>query len=329
MKSFNIVVILATVFYLSSCSSEPKEQPVGTVEDTITISGAFALYPLAVRWGEEYQKKYPKIKVIVTSGGAGKGISEVLQDKVDLGMASRDIVEAEIKQGAWEITVARDAVLPTISASNPYYELLLKRGVTKDEFYKIWVSGEIKTWGDLLHNNSKEPIHQYKRSDGAGAGETWAKFLGKTQHDLLGKGVAGDLGLAHAVTQDPLSTGFNNIAYIYDLRTQQPYTGLAVIPIDLDGNGQIDSTENFYQSHQTLVEAIIAKKIPTPPARELCFVAHGPPKEALLRNFFEWVLTDGQKYISEMGYIRLSHFKTEAEVEILENYEQPKEEKQR
>lgn len=297
------------------------------LEGEIAISGAYGLYPLTVRWGEEFQKIYPNVKITVTSGGAGKGINDALTDKVNLGMVSRDMAESEIEKGAWEITVARDAVLPTINVKNPYLKQLLQRGITKAEFYKIWISGEYKTWDDLLHNGSKDPIHTYIRTDGAGTSETWAKFLGKSQKDLLGTGVDGDIELAHKVSKDPLSMGFNSIVNIYDLRTQLPYQGLAVVPIDLDSNGTIDPSENFYQTHQKLVEGIIDRKLPAPPARELCFVSHGPPKDELLRTFFEWVLTDGQKFVPEMGYIRLSRYRTEAEVEILDSYIKPEDKK--
>ncbi|MCE8429450.1 MAG: hypothetical protein J5U19_13805, partial [Candidatus Methanoperedens sp.] len=48
------------------------------LEGTISLSGAFALYPMAVRWGEEFQKLHPKVKVDISAGGAGKGMTDTL-----------------------------------------------------------------------------------------------------------------------------------------------------------------------------------------------------------------------------------------------------------
>ncbi|MCX9013142.1 MAG: substrate-binding domain-containing protein, partial [Candidatus Methanoperedens sp.] len=69
------------------------------LEGTITLSGAFALYPMAVRWGEEFQKLHPKVKVEVSAGGAGKGMADTLGGLVDIGMVSRDIDKSEIEKG--------------------------------------------------------------------------------------------------------------------------------------------------------------------------------------------------------------------------------------
>ncbi|MCX6348527.1 MAG: phosphate ABC transporter substrate-binding protein, partial [Candidatus Aureabacteria bacterium] len=40
-------------------------------EETISLSGAWALYPMAVKWGEEYQKTHPGVKIDIAAGGAG------------------------------------------------------------------------------------------------------------------------------------------------------------------------------------------------------------------------------------------------------------------
>ena len=42
----------------SSINTDPKE-----LKGNITISGAFALYPLTVKWAEEFKKEYPNIKI--------------------------------------------------------------------------------------------------------------------------------------------------------------------------------------------------------------------------------------------------------------------------
>ena len=85
----------------------------------ITVSGAFALYPLMVTWADEFQKINPGVKIEVSAGGAGKGMSDVLGGLVDIGMVSRDILPAEVDRGAVYVASAIDAVVPTINAGNP------------------------------------------------------------------------------------------------------------------------------------------------------------------------------------------------------------------
>ena len=272
----------------------------------ISLSGAFALYPLAVKWAEEFKKIHPKVKIDISGGGAGKGITDALAKVVDLGMVSREVKPEEVSKGAWYVAVAKDAVVPTINAKNPKVRELLAKGLTQQAAIKLFVTGEYKTWGDVLGIKSSIPVHVYNRSDACGAGETWAKYLGnKKQEDLLGTGVFGDPGVAAAVQKDPVAIGYNNIAYAYDLRTKRPNPGILVLPIDVNKNGKIDAAENFYATSNQLIAAIAQGKYPSPPARDLYLVSKGKPTNPVVKAFLKYILTEGQKYNVPNGYISL------------------------
>ncbi len=285
-------------------------------QGTISISGAFALYPLTVKWAEEFKKTHPGIKIDISAGGAGKGITDVLSNVTDIGLVSRDLTPEEIKKGAQPYSVAKDAVVPTISASSPFLKDLQARGVKKSALENIFITGNVRSWGQLgLRGNA--PIHVYTRSDAAGAAETWAKYFNKKQEDLQGVAVYGDPGLALAVKKDPAGIGFNNIVYVYDSKTKQATNGVVPLPIDLNNNGKIDADENFYGSIDQIVAAIAAGKYPSPPARDLYFVLKGNPKNAAVKEFIKWVLTDGQKFVKDAGYINLSKQKIDASLKAL------------
>jgi phosphate transport system substrate-binding protein len=283
---------------------------------TISISGAFALYPITVKWAEEYKKTHPNVKIDISAGGAGKGITDVLSNITDIGLVSRDLTPEEIKKGAIPFSVTKDAVVPVISASSPFLKDLQTRGIKKDALNNIFITGNIRSWGQL-GVRSNAPIHVYTRSDAAGAAETWAKYFGKKQEDLQGVAVYGDPGLALAVKKDAAGIGFNNIVYVYDSKTKQATNGVVPLPIDLNNNGKIDADENFYGSIDQIVAAIASGKYPSPPARDLYFVTKGAPKSAAVKDFIKWVLTEGQKYVKDAGYINLSQEKINAALKTL------------
>jgi phosphate transport system substrate-binding protein len=134
----------------------------------------------------------------------------------------------------------------------------------------------------------------------------WAIFSGgATQEDLKGTGVNADPGLAEAVRQDRLGVGYNNIGFTYDPATGLPLEGLQVIPIDLNANGKIDPEESFYRTRNELTQAIAAQLYPFPPARVLYLVTKGEPSPAI-REFYHWILTDGQAFVAEAGYVALT-----------------------
>lgn len=285
----------------------------------ISISGAFALYPMTIKWAEEFRKVNPGVRIDISAGGAGKGIADALSGMVEIGMVSREIYPEEIKKGAFPIAVTKDAVVAVISEQNPSLNEILAKGLKKDAGNNIWITGKFTSWGQAFGVKSKSPIHVYTRSDACGAAEMWAKFYGKKQEDLLGVGVFGDPGLAQAVRKDPLGIGFNNIGYAYDASTKQQIKGLKVVPLDLNNNGTIDKDEDFYKSMNDLIDAIASGKYPSPPARELYFVVKGNPKNnKVLLGFIKWVLTDGQKFVHEAGYISLPKDKIDLEMKKLQ-----------
>lgn len=303
-KSSGVLVFLALALAPApfGCRTDHPSGPGGR----ISLSGAWALYPMALKWGEEFQKIHPDIKVDIQAGGAGKGIADALSGMVDLGMVSRDVRPEEVERGAWPIAVTKDAVVATASARNPFRADIFSKGISQTAFLAIWAGGRKITWGEVLGTSAREPVHVFTRSDACGAAETWAAFLGKRQEDLSGVGVYGDPGLADAVRRDPLGIGFNNVNFAYDAATLKPIDGLTIVPIDLDGSGAIEPGESFYASRDELTAAIARKAYPSPPARDLYLVAKGTPSRPVVVEFLRWILTDGQAYVPATGYIALS-----------------------
>jgi len=302
-----MLVLLLVGSLLVSCGPEKEGQPAsGELEGTITVSGAFALYPMMIRWGEEFHRLHPGVTFDVSAGGAGKGMADALAGAVDIGMVSRPIFDEEIEKGAFWVAVAKDAVVPTVNARNPVLEQLLAQGITRATCESIWISRDVTTWGQVVSSEAGDEIHLYTRADACGAAKTWAEYLGGyKQEDLQGIAVQADPGLAEAVRQDTLGIGYNNLNFAYDADTGKPVSGLQVIPLDLNENGQIDPEESFYDSKANLMKAIAKGRYPSPPARALNLVTKGKP-DGLVNTFIEWVATEGQQYLQEVGYIQLT-----------------------
>jgi phosphate transport system substrate-binding protein len=320
MNNRLITFILAAIIFVFAIAC--NQNPASTESDAkkelngdISISGAFALYPMVVKWAEEFQKINPKVRINVSAGGAGKGMTDVLQNMVELAMVSRGIKDEEIKQGAWFVAVTKDAVLPTINAANPVLIEIEKKGISKNILSSLFLDKKKQTWGKLYSAKSQATVNVYTRSDACGAAEMWAKYFDKKQEDLLGIGVFGDPGIADAVKNDVNAIGFNNVIYAYDLKTRKPYPGIAILPLDLNENGTIDASENFYGSLDSVMAAIRTGKYPSPPARDLYLVSKGKPTNPIVNAFIEWILTEGQKFVDEGGYVKFTDDKLKIELQ--------------
>ena len=314
-----LAAVTAVALSLTSCGGKKQSSidSKGDLQGEISLSGAFALYPLAVQWANEFQKLHPGVKIDVSAGGAGKGVTDAIAGVVDFGMVSRELSDAEKERGAVGFAVAKDAVVPTINSANPVITELKKHGITRDQLISLWIKGESKTWGEIVGTGEKAPVTVYTRSDACGAAETWALYLGKKQEDLQGTAVFGDPGLAAAIQKDVNGLGLNNIGYAYDTKTGDPNPGIQIAPIDVNGNGQIDPEEDFYDKKANVVKAIIEGRYPSPPARDLYFVSNGIPSDTVVVAFLKYILTDGQKENGAQGYIEIPQEKLDASLEKL------------
>jgi len=317
-----LAIPLLFILILQGCAPKIKEgyDEKNGYTGNISISGAFALYPIVVLWAEDFKKIHPNVRFNISAGGAGKGITDVLTNMVDIGLVSRDLHPQEIEKGATPIYVAKDAVLGTFNSSNANALLINERGLTQKELTDIFVHNKYKTWKELDDRFTNDPIAVYVRSDAAGAAETWAKYFDQRQEDLKGIGIFGDPGLAQAVKDNQNAIGFNNINYVYDLKSLKTTEKISVIPLDINENGKIDEEERFYDDLNNLIQAVATGKYPSPPSRELMFVIKKDTNSKLLNEFIRFVLaTEQQGYLLENGYVPLNKEQQIKELEKVKN----------
>jgi phosphate transport system substrate-binding protein len=303
-----IALLVVGTLILTACgtSAPAANADSGELSGTISVSGAFALYPMMTVWAEEFHKLHPEVEFDVQGGGAGKGMTDTLAGAVDIGMISRAIKPEEESQGAYWVAVTKDAVLPIISVDNPVAEQIKSTGISQEVFGKIFVTQEIKTWGEVVGDPSiTDEIHVYTRSDSAGAAEQWAKYSGgKAQDDLKGIGINGEPSMVDTVAKDALGIGYSNLNSVFDMSSGNPVTGILVPPIDINANGQVDAGES-YKVKADIFNAVSQGTFPEPPARFEYLATKGKPS-GLMLAFIQWILTDGQQYLESAGYVPLT-----------------------
>jgi phosphate transport system substrate-binding protein len=288
-------------------SGQAAQAPVSEkLSGTISVSGAFALYPMMTVWADEFSKLHPDVQFDVQGGGAGKGMTDTIAGAVDIGMISRSIKPEEEAQNIFWVSVTKDAVFPIISSENPVAAQILEKGIKQEIFNKIYITGEITTWGEVIGDPAiTDEIHVFTRSDAAGAAEQWAKFAGgKAQEDLKGIGVNGEPSILDTVIKDPLGIGYGNLNSIFDLSSGNTVVGIVIPPIDIDTNGKADAVE-IYKTKEDAFGAVADGTYPSPPARFENLATLGKP-EGLTLAFIEWILTDGQQYLESAGYVALT-----------------------
>jgi len=299
IKRTTIAAVLAALTVTSVIASQPVR--AAELSGSLSLSGAWAIYPLAVKWGAAFQKLYPKVKMDISAGGAGKGMADALVGAVDIGMVSREVDRTERAKGALPILIVKDGVFPTVSVRNPAVKRIVANGMSRKTLQDICIKGTIVNWRAVGWRSA--PIHVYTRSDACGAASAWAATLGRyKQDDLKGIGVYGDPGLLAAVRRDPLGMGYNNLSYVFS--GDKVASGIVIVPIDANNNGKVDADERI-DSREKAYKAVASGRYPG--ARREFFVTKGKPN-TLARAFIEFALSDaGTKVLRDVGgYVPLS-----------------------
>ncbi|MBF0328415.1 MAG: phosphate ABC transporter substrate-binding protein [Nitrospirae bacterium] len=110
----------------------------GAAKQTLWISGASTIQPLAEKIAEIHTKEFGE-KVVVRGGGSAKGIKDGLSGASDIGMVSRAL-KPEEKVRLKQTTVGYDAVAIIVSKNNPLTD------IKKDALIGLF-NGRIKNWG--------------------------------------------------------------------------------------------------------------------------------------------------------------------------------------
>jgi len=258
----------------------------------------------------------------VSGGGTGVGVSDVLNDQVDIAMMGREPEPEEEDQGLFAVPMLIDTVVGTVNVDNPVLDELQSNGLTREDLEDVFLRN-VTNWGDLVDADVDEDIVVYGRSDASAAYKQWGDFLAgegsaHTQSDLQGVADAnynGDQPVAEAVGSEPNAISLNNINYVYDLSSGELEGDIRPVPLDRDGTG-LDPAEDFYETRGEFLAAVEAGDYPAPPAREM-FLASDGGFEGEAAEFVDWVLTEGQQYVRENGYVPLEQARLDEALDAL------------
>jgi phosphate transport system substrate-binding protein len=308
------IILLLSVMMFPGCKSGNSEKTKDKIqsetktkiEGNFIISGAYALYPLVRKWSEDFMKVNPAVKIVVTSGGTGQGIDDLLAKKDQLAMISRPLTVEELKDGLWVVPVAKEGVAPIVNQKNPYLKRILEHGITPEKLIKLFTVEKSMTWGELLDTTLNGKVIAYTRADESGAAVVWANFLWKEGNDLKGIKVVGDEEMIKSIQGNQMAIGYCNFSYAFDTVTGERIKDIQVIPIDLDFDKTIDRKEvpfiNISKAHRGLWLGYYPKNL----TRELTFGSIGKPTEPAILAFLNYTLTTGQVMVAKKGFCELN-----------------------
>lgn len=273
------------------------------VSKPIRITGTRFTYSIFQKWIDEYIKIHPGVQVVLNS--------KIPADSADIVIASYALKPQLIKEGHTAIAVTRYAQLPVVSSRRSDVAALQSKGFNEAAFRQIY-------FADSTGNPSLNyHFAVYKREKPACASRAFANHFGNEQKDIRGIGVNGDdRDLLDAVKKDSNGISYNNLGFIYDIQTRRVIDSIAIVPIDLNNNGKIDNDEKIYGSLDEVLNFIEHTKHPKIPAENVNVIIRKDAGKEVTR-LLQWILTKGQQYNHEYGFLNLDASLVQSEQRLL------------
>lgn len=315
---------LAMLCLAGGCSvqnaSETEASPVATtsasgetvepeLSGTVVIEGSSTVFPISQAVAESFQGMHSKVRIPVKQTGTGGGFRQFTRGACDINNASRPIKDgekADCKENGVEyieLKVAIDGLSVMVNPANDFCDRL-----SIAQLRQIWnQDSAVRTWKDVNPEWPDEPIVLYGPDTASGTfdyfteevcgktGNSRSDYTASTDDNVLVKGIAGDR----------YSLGY--FGYAYYVEHQKSLKALAIAPGD-------DLETAVGPAAETIADGSY-----TPLSRPLfIYVNTASLKKPAVREFVRYLVNDGQRFVSEVGYIPVTTEEAKQSKETLE-----------
>lgn len=287
----NVILILVGII-LGGTLASGQQKHTGIVK----LRGTRLTYPLVNKWIAEFNKEHPDIKVTISPAAPA--------DSIDFSIASYALAANDLDGGRNAVIVSRYVQLPVANSKRADLAELQTKGLTEKGLEDLFFAENSPTF--VASFNTATPIALYVRDRPVCAVRAFSKHFGNDPKQINGVGIKGDdQDLAEAVRNDVNGISFNNLGFIYDVNTRRVSDGLAVIPLDLNENGIIDKEEKIYGTLDSVLEFIKRTQNPKFVNEPVNFVFNKNSANASAGIFLDWVLTKGQNFQDDLGFLNV------------------------
>src|SRR3954462_10211838 len=335
----NKFIVLTLILLCSACGggnsgpvstggTTPGGQAAGGASGKqVNINGAGATfpYPLYSKWFAEYNKLHPDVQINYQSIGSGGGVQQVLAQTVFFGTTDSPMTDEQLKGAPGPVLH-----FPTVlGAVVPVYNL---QGISDLKFTGPVLAGvylgKIKKWNDTaiakINPGVTLPatdIAVAHRSDASGTTFIFLDYLSKVSPEFKSKvganpavnwpagvGGKGNDGVAGLVSQTPGAIGY--VELIYALQNHISFGAVQnaageFVKASPDAVTKAAAGASILADFRvSITNAPGAGAYPISSFTWLLLYQSpsDTPRSKVMVDFLKWVLMDGQKYATDLGY---------------------------
>lgn len=121
----------------------PKAYAGSKPSGKIVVAGSSSVSPVMEKLKEAYLKVNTGAEIEIQTNDSSTGMSMTAEGTCDIGMASRELKDAEIEKGLKATVIATDGIAVIVNKVNPLDD------ITTEQVKNIYV-GEVLTWDEIV-----------------------------------------------------------------------------------------------------------------------------------------------------------------------------------
>lgn len=304
MKRFRFIRLLTIVAVLFSTSAIAQQNS----KEVIYIRSARFATPLIEKWASEYEKINPQTEIKFTEG-------QSTGEDADLSVISSVNGERVENVNQSVSYTGRYALLPVTNADNPLLNELNRKRLNGKRLENLFFDKDNLDEYSDSSDKQKYDITIYSGTNSNSFAGTFASHFGYSAADIRGRKISGDdIFLINAIQKDNSGVTFNNLSYIFDIDTRGLKNGLALIPLDIKKEQREILQEADIDKTIALLEN---ERISLIPVENIGFVYQENNIPA--KRFLKWILSEGQKYNQEYGFLKVEEATLSAQLKKIED----------
>lgn len=176
----------------AAVGDEPGRKPAAPA-DQLRITGSSTMAPMIADVAKRFQAQHPGVLIHVQSGGSGRGIGDVRENRAHIGMASRALSDKE--SGLYSFAMARDGIALIVHKDNQI------RSLSPRQVIDIF-TGKITNWRAVGGRDAA--IIVMAPEEGYSSTELFTDYLNIEYREIKSQVVLGDnAGRIQAIVERP------------------------------------------------------------------------------------------------------------------------------
>jgi phosphate transport system substrate-binding protein len=301
---------------------------------TVPLNGAGStfVYPVMGRWIQDFHQSHPNVQINYSSIGSGGGIQQVRAGTVDFGASDAPLSDSDMAQMIPVIQIPESAGPVCVTYNLTGLDKPLQ--ISAEALAGIFL-GKITSWqdpllkadnpGEQLPNSKITVVHRAESSGTTAAFTTYLAAVNPQWSQQVGKGTAvswpiglggkGSEGVTGLVKQTPGSISYVELTYASQNKLPvaaiKNQGGKYVLPSPAGTTAAIDAfKDELAKDARTPIANPPAGAPDAYPISTLTFLiipkdGKDAQKRAALKQFIQYVVTDGQQAAATLSYAPL------------------------